>query len=608
MSTMSTSMSTSMSTLAFLPRNEVAQTSAISFIIDGKECHIRVFGTVQNPYFSGKDICEIMEIKDIKDTIQELVKKDHKKELKMLLQEQNNGHKIPNKVGGLKPPTSLGSIDLQNLSHNDGRLVVLSEPGVYDLLNGSRKDKNKKLLKNLIERFIYTIKYENNSGLMDIMTFISRMDLAIDIESDWFKDLWYPLSRLRGLLGEAPTVVDDRPFILTQSLLEWMGYKGRKLADKQNDFVKLLETLKIPYIEIDHEHPLAIEYPGVQNEARQLMLSNNLRKKKWICMDVKDFKKTVMRLNTDNADVVRDYYLNLEEAIFAYGEYSMMYMIEKERRIKDQLAIKEKSEEELKKEQEELQLQLEHEKDARVRAERKAMRVNKFMRRVVIKEKKLEWIYIATTKLYSLERLFKIGSTTRLSSRIGGYNTGRPKEDSYYYCWVKKCYNSKDLDYHIQKLLVDFKHRDNAELYCGIKFSDLRDIVCFIIDHYDESIDYINNFIRTRLDASLEEEDEAPPRLDYKRLTYQIGEHTETIDIEEEESESIKDAFEDILDGIREQRGEPLIVERKELISGLSRVTNAPKKDLWGQIKELTGWKDSKTEIDEGSFKYKITY
>jgi hypothetical protein len=47
----------------------------------------------------------------------------------------------------------------------------------------------------------------------------------------------------------------------------------------------------------------------------------------------------------------------------------------------------------------------------------------------------------------------------------------------------------------------------------------------------------------------MEEEDEIPPPLDYKRLTYQIGEHVETIDLEEEESGSIRDAFEDILSG-----------------------------------------------------------
>ena len=34
------------------------------------------------------------------------------------------------------------------------------------------------------------------------------------------------------------------------------------------------------------------------------------------------------------------------------------------------------------------------------KAERKAIRVNKFMRRIVVKEYKLEWIYIATNDQY----------------------------------------------------------------------------------------------------------------------------------------------------------------------------------------------------------------
>lgn len=40
----------------------------------------------------------------------------------------------------------------------------------------------------------------------------------------------------------------------------------------------------------------------------------------------------------------------------------------------------------------------------------------------------------------------------------------------------------------------------------------------------------------------------------------------------------------------------------------LSKVSNTTKKDLWSQIKELTGWTNSKSEINEGGFKYKITY
>ena len=326
-------------------------------------------------------------------------------------------------------------------------------------------------------------------------------------------------------------------------------------------------------------------------------------------MDVKAFKKAILRLNTENAEVVRDYYLNLEEAMFAYGEYTMRYMIEKTERTRklqdsqlslamNQLAIKDKEVEEAEtraKEAEEAknkaenQAKLDHE--ARERAERKAIRINKFMKRITIKENKTEWIYIATTKFYSQERIFKPGSTIRLSSRIGPYNTGRPSEDSYYYCWAMKCYNSKDVDYHIQKLLADFKHKDNAELVVGIKFSDLKNILTLIVQNYDASVDYINNYIRNRMDASLEEEDEPTPRLDYKRFTVQIGEHTETIDLEEEESDSVREAFEDILLSLKEREdSEMLVLQRKDLMNRLSSKTNTPKKDLWPN--QSTHWVD----------------
>ena len=67
--------------------------------------------------------------------------------------------------------------------------------------------------------------------------------------------------------------------------------------------------------------------------------------------------------------------------------------------------------------------------------------------------------------------------------------------------------------------------------------------------------------------------------------------------------------MENILTSIKEQRQQgDIVVDRKELVSRLSKITNAPKKDLWYQIKELTGWTNSKTEIDDGSFKYKIVY
>jgi hypothetical protein len=43
-----------------------------------------------------------------------------------------------------------------------------------------------------VNRFIYTTKYENNSGLVDIFTFISKEKLALDLTSDWFQETRSP--------------------------------------------------------------------------------------------------------------------------------------------------------------------------------------------------------------------------------------------------------------------------------------------------------------------------------------------------------------------------------------------------------------------------------
>jgi hypothetical protein len=73
--------------------------------------------------------------------------------------------------------------------------------------------------------------------------------------------------------------VEIQPIIITSNLLEWMGYKGRGLADKQGKFCKTLRSLEIPYDEIGYEHQLAIEYPCVQQEVK-LIPKNALNQKK----------------------------------------------------------------------------------------------------------------------------------------------------------------------------------------------------------------------------------------------------------------------------------------------------------------------------------------
>jgi hypothetical protein len=150
----------------------------------------------------------------------------------------------------------------------------------------------------------------------------------------------------------------------------------------------------------------------------------------------------------------------------------------------------------------------------------------------------------------------------------------------------------------------------------------LKDILTFIVNNYDQSIEYINNFIKIRLDNSLEEEDEIPPALDLKKITYQIGDHEEVIDLEQENEKDLKKELKNIMRCYKEQQvreekeEEVVVIERKELVNKLNQFTNESKTGLWNRIKELTGWKASRVELEQSeseeegssSFKYKIVY
>ena len=163
-----------------------------------------------------------------------------------------------------------------------------------------------------------------------------------------------------------------------------------------------------------------------------------------------------------------------------------------------------------------------------------------------------------------------------------------------------------DFKFKDPKKAIEEQLKDNrAEMYHGIKFNDLKDILTFIVNNYDQSIEYVNNFIKVRLSQSLEEEDEIPPALDLKKITYQIGDHEEVIDLEKEDEKDLKKELKNIMRCYKEQQtreekdAEVVVIERKELMSQLNQFTNESKTGLWNRIKELTGWKASKVELEQ---------
>jgi very-short-patch-repair endonuclease len=89
-----------------------------------KNQKIRIVGTYEDPYFCGKDVCEILEYKYIKQALFEHVKEKHKKELRTLSNELATN--------------SLGSNNLKNLTYNQGKAVYISKEGLISLLVKSR--------------------------------------------------------------------------------------------------------------------------------------------------------------------------------------------------------------------------------------------------------------------------------------------------------------------------------------------------------------------------------------------------------------------------------------------------------------------------------------
>jgi prophage antirepressor-like protein len=246
---------------------------------------------------------------------------------------------------------------------------------------------------------------------------------------------------------------------------------------------------------------------------------------------------------------------------------------------------------------EQLSIEIAEQSEKLVRAERKALRITKFMSRIDTKDRKDEWIYIATSRQYALNRVFKIGSTERLMKRIGSYNCGRPAADQIYYAWAKPCYKSKDVDQHIQKLLAKFKDKEKSEMYVGISFKNLCELLTIIVDNYDKSQDCVYDFIKYKLEKSAEEDDGEPPEpLDLKSITYNFGEHSETVNLTHATDDEVKDELVLIINRLNEDRERPEFT-RKELVEELQKKYQGDQRSIWSAMKRVVAWKNSKAKV-----------
>ena len=104
-------------------------------------------------------------------------------------------------------------------------------------------------------------------------------------------------------------------------------------------------------------------------------------------------------------------------------------------------------------------------------------------------------IYIATTELYARNNNFKSGGvdeTNKLKSRLSTYNTGRVKDDLFYYSDIFMVSNYHIIEAQLKNLLGRFRDKKEKEMY-RLHYTDMRYIVNYLCKRDGEDVEEVNS-------------------------------------------------------------------------------------------------------------------
>jgi hypothetical protein len=186
------------------------------------------------------------------------------------------------------------------------------------------------------------------------------------------------------------------------------------------------------------------------------------------------FKKCLIRAQrrpkqTIDPVVYCDYYLLLEKTYKLYIDYEKQL---------------------LSKQLEQNQLELEEERQYRLDLEESLLTNTSPLA-------PLQIIYIATSVNYAKHNRFKIGGVAtleHLEGRLATYNTRSANGDDFFYTEWYHVVSYRDIEKRLETLIDRFKDRRTKEIYT-LHYTNLKYIVEYIIAHYNEETDIINEKI-----------------------------------------------------------------------------------------------------------------
>jgi len=117
-------------------------------------------------------------------------------------------------------------------------------------------------------------------------------------------------------------IVGNTPTHIGRRTLEWFGYEGEYSKQRQN-FLSMLKRNEISFEEINHDDKIIEKFPSIRTEI--LALPSNVQNSKFLIMKPKDIKMAIMQLKTKNGHIIRQYYIDLEELMKLYVEYTLYF-------------------------------------------------------------------------------------------------------------------------------------------------------------------------------------------------------------------------------------------------------------------------------------------
>jgi hypothetical protein len=213
----------------------------------------------------------------------------------------------------------------------------VSKPTIYTILEKVRKDQTKNeffienedenkdmsnlTIKENINFLGIKIDTENGSSnpkirkaldksfqLLDIMKFIEVTKFKLNMTM--FDYFWQ-------------VVVGNHRVYLTPMVLKWFGYEG-EIKEQRKNFIKMLQRNDICYNQLTGNDKEVELYPSITSEINT-MAHCDVAKSKFLIMEPNDIKMAIMQLKTKNGHIIRQYYIDLEELLKLYVEYTLYF-------------------------------------------------------------------------------------------------------------------------------------------------------------------------------------------------------------------------------------------------------------------------------------------